>query len=71
MASSLNQWNAMAWRGFRIGRRARFVAGVDDWYRLLRLPIEDARRELGMPAPRPYRRLEFAEVFGESFHDAA
>jgi ubiquinone biosynthesis protein COQ4 len=50
--------------GWRRGRRARFLAAVDDWDRLLRLPLEQARRELGITPPRPYRPLSLEEIFG-------
>lgn len=54
----------VAWRGFRRGRRARFVPAVEDWERLLRLPLELARAELDIPPMEPYRPLEIQEAFG-------
>lgn len=56
-----------AWRAYRKGRRARFVPAVQDWERLLQTPLEAVRRELDIPPPAPYRRLEFEEVFGPDF----
>lgn len=53
----------VAWKGFRRGRRARFLPAVDDWDRLLRLPLDEARAELGIAPPEPYRPLALEEVF--------
>lgn len=55
---------AVAWKGFQRGRRARFLPAVDDWDRLLRLPLEAARAELGISPPEPYRPLGLDEAFG-------
>ncbi len=54
---------AVAWKGWQRGRRARFLPAIDDWDRLLRLPIDDARAELGIPPLDPYRPLELGEAF--------
>jgi ubiquinone biosynthesis protein COQ4 len=40
-----------AWRAFRRGRRARFLAG-QPFEEFLRLPIEEARRRMGVREPR-------------------
>lgn len=55
---------ALAWHAWRRGRRARFLAAVDDWDRLLRLPIDEARSELGLASPRPYRVMSLETLFG-------
>lgn len=55
---------AVSWKGLRRGRRARFLPAVDDWDRLLRLPLDEARAELGVSPPEPYRPLALDEVFG-------
>lgn len=54
----------VAWKGFMRGRRARFLPAVDDWERLLQLPLEAARLELAIPPLEPYRPLAYDEVFG-------
>jgi ubiquinone biosynthesis protein COQ4 len=59
----LDGW-LVAWRGYRRGRRARYLPAVKDWERLLRLPIERVRAELGISPPHRYRPLELDEVFG-------
>jgi len=60
----------VAWKGFRCGRRARFLPAVDDWDRLLRLPLAEARAELGVPAAEPYRPLTLDEVFAQPARQA-
>lgn len=60
----LDGW-AVAWRGWRRGRAARFLPAVEEWDRLLRLPIERARAELGIEPLPPYRPLALDEVFGQ------
>ena len=47
-------------RAFAIGSRAKTLTGVD-WERLLNLPTAEVRRIVGMPEPRPYRKLEREE----------
>ncbi|NNL66660.1 MAG: hypothetical protein HKP30_10485 [Myxococcales bacterium] len=59
----IDGWST-AWKAWRRGRRARFLPAVDDWDRLLRLPIDAARRELGIAPLEPYRPLDLEEVFG-------
>jgi ubiquinone biosynthesis protein COQ4 len=54
----------VAWRGFRRGRRARFVPAAGDWDRLLRMPIEQARGELAIVPLGPYEPMTPDEVFG-------
>lgn len=61
-AARLDGW-VVAWKGYRRGRRARHLPGVEDWERLLQLPIEEARAELGIPPLEPYAPLELREVF--------
>jgi ubiquinone biosynthesis protein COQ4 len=56
-----NGW-AVAWKGYLRGRRARYLPAVDDWERLLQLPIEQARAELGISPIEPYRPLELADT---------
>jgi ubiquinone biosynthesis protein COQ4 len=63
IAGRFNAWR-VAWQGYRRGRRARYLAAVDEWQRLLRLPIEEARRELGISPAAPYRPLALDDVFG-------
>jgi ubiquinone biosynthesis protein COQ4 len=53
----------VAWKAYRRGRRARFVPGVADWERLLQLPIDEARAELGITPLEPYRALHLEEMF--------
>lgn len=52
-----------ALKGYRRGRRARFLPAVHDWDRLLRTPLEDARAELGIAPMDPYRPIELGELF--------
>ncbi len=59
----------VAWKGYWRGRRARYLPAVDDWDRLLRLPIERARAELGIEATEPYRPLALEEIFGPLAND--
>lgn len=61
----------VAWQGYRRGRRARFLAAVEDWDRLLRLPLEEARAELGISPPQPYRTLALGEVFASAAERAS
>ena len=56
----------VAWKGYRRGRRARYLPAVDAWDRLLRLPLDAARAQLGIPPLEPYRPLAFEEMFGVS-----
>lgn len=58
----LDGWR-VAWKGYRRGRQARFLAAVNDWERLFQLPIDAARAELGIAPLEPYRPLELEEVF--------
>jgi hypothetical protein len=53
----------VALEGYRRGRRARFLPAVDDWNRLLRTPLEDARAELGITPMGVYRPIELEELF--------
>jgi len=53
----------IAWRGYRCGRRARYLPAVEDWDRLLRLPLGRARTELGVTPAESYVPLELEEVF--------
>jgi ubiquinone biosynthesis protein COQ4 len=46
---------------FRRGRRAPLLAAVD-WEAMLPLPLDEVRRQLGVEAPVPYRRLDEAEA---------
>jgi hypothetical protein len=57
-----NGW-LVAWRGYWNGRRARYLPAVDEWDRLLRLPVEAVRAELGISAPQPYRPLDLDAAF--------
>ena len=55
-----------AWRGYRAGRRAAFVPARPDLDRLLRMPLDEARRELGVePAP-DYRPIHAADLWANS-----
>ena len=54
---------SMAVNGFLRGRRARFIPAVDDWERLLRLPLAEARAELGVVPFEQYRPLHLEELF--------
>ena len=56
----------MGVKAFLRGRRARFLPAVDDWERLLRLPIEAARAELGVEAFSGYRPLHLEDVFANA-----
>jgi hypothetical protein len=53
----------VAWKAYRRGRLARYLPAVEDRDRLLRLPIEDARRELGIAPMAPYRPPWLEDVF--------
>ena len=53
----------VALEGYRRGRGAKFLAAFDDWNRLLRMPLEDARAELGITPMGPYRPIELGELF--------
>lgn len=44
------------WQGFRRGRAARWLLG-EDYERLLREPLETARRRLGLTAPTAYQAV--------------
>jgi ubiquinone biosynthesis protein COQ4 len=61
-AARFDGW-LVAWKGYQRGRRARFLPAVDDWERLLRLPIEEARAELGIPPLEPYAPMQLGDVF--------
>jgi len=52
-------------------RDARYLAAVEDWDRLLRLPLEEARAELGISPPQPYRTLALGEVFASAAESAS
>ena len=62
---------AVAWRGYLRGRRARYLPAVDDWDRLLRLPLEDARAELRISPLLPYRPMALEEAFSGAVADAS
>jgi ubiquinone biosynthesis protein COQ4 len=53
----------VSWKGYRRGRRARFVPGLEDWDRLLRLPLGEVRAELEIPPLEPYRTLQLEDVY--------
>jgi hypothetical protein len=53
----------VAWKGYQRGRRASFVPAADDWERLLRLPIDEARAELGITPLAPYRPMALDDIF--------
>jgi ubiquinone biosynthesis protein COQ4 len=53
----------VAWKGYQRGRRASFVPAADDWEHLLRLPIDDARAELGITPLMPYRPMALDDIF--------
>lgn len=61
----------VAWRSYRRGRRARFVPAVADWERLLELPIDQARAELGISPPEPYRELRLEDMFDSAAKSAS
>lgn len=46
-----------AWKAFRTGRKAKWFPGLD-WEYLLTQPLEDVRRDLGIPEPTDYLALE-------------
>ena len=52
----------VAWKAYRCGRRAAFLPAAD-WDRLLHLPIEEAREELGITPMEPYVPLQLDEMF--------
>ncbi len=58
----LDGWR-VAWKGYRRGRQARYLPAVDDWERLLQLPIEEARAELKIPPLEPYAPMALGDVF--------
>ncbi len=60
----------VAWKGFERGRRAQFVPASDDWDRLLRLPIDQARAELGITPLEPYRPMALGDIFQNAPGDA-
>ena len=47
--------------GFRNGRRSAWLPGVD-YEALMRLPVEQARRELGIVTPKRYRAVVAAQM---------
>jgi ubiquinone biosynthesis protein COQ4 len=53
----------VAGKAYWRGRRARYLPAVDDWDRLLRLPIDTARSELGITPMPHYRPLWLEEIF--------
>jgi len=61
----------VAIKGYRRGRRTRFLAAVQDWDRLLRTPLEDARAELGITPMDPYRPIELGELFRNASKEAS
>ncbi|NNE17404.1 MAG: hypothetical protein HKN10_02895 [Myxococcales bacterium] len=61
----------VAIKGYRRGRRARFLAAVQDWDRLLRTSIEDVREELGITPMDPYRPIELGELFRNASKEAS
>lgn len=69
MAMRFNGWS-VAWKGYRRGRRARYLAAIEDWERLLQLPLERARDELGISPMEPYRPLSLDAVFGRTAKDS-
>jgi len=68
-AGRLDGW-AVAWKGYLRGRRAHYLPARDDWDRLLRLPLQDARAELGITPLPPYRPLWLGDVFDRFVEDA-
>ena len=46
-----------AWKAFRTGRKAKWFPGLD-WEHLLTQPLNDVRRDLGIPKPTDYLALE-------------
>ena len=56
----------VAWRGYRRGRRACYLAAVVDWDRLLRLPLDEARAELGVEPMETYRPLWLDDLFASA-----
>jgi len=61
---------AVSWRAYLRGRRARYLAAVADWERLLALSLEEVRAELGITPMRPYRPLQLEEAFGAAANRA-
>jgi ubiquinone biosynthesis protein COQ4 len=53
----------VAWKGYRRGRRARYLPAVVDWERLLQVPLDEARLELGISPLEPYRPLDTENAF--------
>lgn len=49
------------WESIRRGRAAGLLVAVD-WEEMLRLPVGEVRRRLGIPEPVPYTRLDQAEL---------
>ena len=62
---SVGRFSALvvAVKGYLRGRRARFIPAATDWERLLQLPIEEARAELGIIPLEPYEPLFLEDVF--------
>lgn len=63
--SRFDSW-VTSWKGYRRGRRARYLPAVEDWDRLLRLPLEEARAELGIPPLEAYRPVQLDDVFSNA-----
>lgn len=61
----------VAWKGYLRGRRARYLPAVDDWDRLLRLPLEEWRAELDVSPLAPYRPRALDDVFGRVARNAS
>jgi ubiquinone biosynthesis protein COQ4 len=57
--------------GYLRGRRARYILAENDWDRLLRLPIDDARAELGISPLEPYRPMDRSEAFASAAGQAS
>ena len=56
----------VSFKGYLRGRRARHILSIRDWGRLLELPLEEVRVELGIAPLEPYTRLTHDNVFGLS-----
>ncbi len=56
----------VAWKGYLRGRRARFVPAVRDWDRLIEMPIDDARAELGITPLEPYEPMALEDIFSKA-----
>jgi ubiquinone biosynthesis protein COQ4 len=63
MAARFNGWR-VSWRGYLRGRRSTYLPAVEDWERLLALPLDQARAELSIPPLQPYKPLDLDAVFG-------